>query len=92
MTREEAIDILNNAAWLGTNQQIERVEEAIQIVKALAELNDPDCVKVVRCKNCNRAFYDVLIVNGDIKSEAYFCKNTKAEVDPEGYCDKGREK
>lgn len=55
-------------------------------------LKDPDYVKVVRCKDCDRAFHDMLVVNGTMTEESWTCKNTKAKVDPQGFCNNGGER
>ena len=52
-------------------------------------LKDPDYVKVVRCKDCDRAFHDTLVVNGTVTEETWICKNTKAKVNPQGFCNNG---
>ena len=44
MTREEAIDILKNAAWLGTDKDREQTEKAVEMaISALEQSNCDDC-------------------------------------------------
>ena len=43
MTKEETINILKNAAWLGTNEDRKQTEEAV--VKAIACINALDYIK-----------------------------------------------
>lgn len=57
---------------------------------AIELLTDPDVVKVVRCKDCDRSFHDMLVVNGILTEETWTCMNTKVKVDPKGFCNNGR--
>lgn len=55
MTNEEAIDILRNAAWLGTESELAELEEAVNMAcKALEFVtinNTPDDTKVTKCND-----------------------------------------
>ena len=55
MTEEEAIDILRNAAWLGTESELAELEEAVNMAcKALEFVtinNNPDDTKVTKCND-----------------------------------------
>lgn len=42
MTYKEAVDILRNAAWLGTNEDREKVEEAVEMAVELLERMEDD--------------------------------------------------
>ena len=46
MTKQEAIKILRNTAWLGTNEDREKTEQAIEVVVEALE-QEPIC-----CKDC----------------------------------------
>lgn len=46
MTRQEAIKILRNTAWLGMNEDREKTEQAIEVVAEALE-QEPIC-----CKDC----------------------------------------
>lgn len=53
LTKEEAIEILNNVAWLGTNEDRSKNEEAVAMaIQALELAPTIDAVEVVRCKDC----------------------------------------
>ena len=47
MNTQEAIKILRNTAWLGTNENREKTEQAVEVV---AEALDQD--KIIYCKDC----------------------------------------
>lgn len=50
MTKEEAVEILCNAAWLGTNEQREQIEQAVHIaVRALGIVK-----RLTYCKDCEK--------------------------------------
>ncbi len=40
MTKKEAIYILRNAAWLGSNEERQKVEEAVEVVAKAIEAQD----------------------------------------------------
>ena len=53
MSREEAIYILRNAAWLGSNKEREKTEEAVEMaVKALEGKLEPRMPNI--CESCVR--------------------------------------
>ena len=47
MTKEEAITVLRNAAWLGGNKDRDHTEEAVTM--AIKALEQPE---IIRCKDC----------------------------------------
>ena len=47
MTKEEAITVLRNAAWLGDNKDRDHTEEAVTM--AIKALEQPE---IIRCKDC----------------------------------------
>ena len=51
MTREEAFEILINTAFLGSHEDRERVEAAIEALSA-------EAVEVVRCRDCKHLYKD----------------------------------
>lgn len=53
MNTHEAIKILRNTAWLGTNEDREKTEQAIEVVaEALEQEPKTRHFKVVRCREC----------------------------------------
>ena len=82
MTNEEAINVLRNAAWLGTNEQREEVEQAVEVAtKALQKQYLHDCISRQAamdaiCKACANGDDYVNCRDRDIKSS--WCDNITA--------------
>lgn len=53
MTKEEAWEILENAAWLGTNEDRVKIEEAIQ---TLEDIELPETCLVILDEQVNKLF------------------------------------
>lgn len=77
MIEEDALYILRNTAWLGSNEKREEVEEAIETLAEALGLQQPDEEKVKEEKElkdayssyllvpkCDRVFYRVCKING----------------------------
>jgi hypothetical protein len=54
MTNEEAIDILRNAAWLGTDANREQIEEAVEMAINALFLQTTLKEKCLTCEHCKR--------------------------------------
>ena len=63
MTREEAITVLKNTAWLGTEEKLKKVKQAIEALepktgKWLQNKDDSAGCGYFICSECKRDFYD----------------------------------
>ena len=57
MTRDEAITVLLNEAWLGTNEERERIEEAVSM--AIEALKQGDVLQEIRTEILEQGKDDV---------------------------------
>ena len=86
MTKEEAIDILRNAAWLGTESELAELEEAVNMAcKALEFVtinNTPDEIKVTNCNDKEMVYKQdaIDVVLGVIPYDEYWKEQIEKAV------------
>ena len=56
MTTQEAINILRNTAWLGTNEDREKTEQAVEVVAEALEQNCVKCKHYFHCCNVDEEY------------------------------------
>ena len=78
MTKQEAIKILRNTAWLGTNEDREKTEQAVEVISKALE-QEP----IIRCEDCKHHGTSNCPMWGDDTTEDYMwcCDGEKMESD-----------
>lgn len=78
MTKQEAIKILRNTAWLGTHEDREKTEQAVEVVAEALE-QEP----IIRCEECKHHGTSNCPMWGDDTTEDYMwcCDGERMESD-----------
>ena len=85
MTNEEATEILKNAAWLGTNKDREKTEEAVNMaIKALRSvLPTGNETEIVYCRDCK---YAHITYRGEVKYCDVWFPDESHYMDTDNFC------
>lgn len=85
MTNEEATEILKNATWLGTNNDREKTEEAVNMaIEALRSVpSTGNETEIIHCRDCK---FSHMTYDGDVKYCDIWFPDEACYVDGDYFC------